>query len=66
MRLNRPRGVVPHRAMRGVVATLSKLVDAAVAVTRLGAKVQWLMIEEVVPHEQVRPRCSALLWESFF
>ena len=40
--------------------TLSKLVDAATAVTGLGVEAQWLMTEEVAPHEQVRPHCSAL------
>ena len=40
--------------------TLSKLVDAATAVTGLGVEAQWLMTEEVTPHEQVWPHCSAL------
>ena len=37
----------------GVLATLSELANVAATIFGLGAKTQQLMIEEVVPHEQV-------------
>ena len=46
-----------------VLVTLSKLVNAPTIVTGLGAEVQWLMTEEVTPHEQVRLCCSASSFE---
>lgn len=43
-----------------VIATLSKLIDMATAVTRLSMETQRLMAEEVTPREQVRPYRSVL------
>jgi hypothetical protein len=52
--LNRLRGGGASRSREGVIATLSKLIDAATAIAGLSAETQRLMVEEVMPHEQVR------------
>jgi len=43
----------------GVLATLSKLVNAATMVIGLSIEAQWLLAKEVAPREQVRLCCHA-------